>query len=79
MPAKLLILIATIAEMFSVILAVGGYVTIIFCGFMMVFWFYVPILYSILICIFSTVIIFGINKILYHLVLYLRKIAALKS
>lgn len=75
MPTKFF-LGASLAEMLSVVLAVGGYITIIFIGFMLVFWFYVPVFYSIVICLISALIIFGITKILNRLVNHLRKISA---
>jgi hypothetical protein len=79
MPTKFLFLGASFAEMLSVLLAICGYITIIFCGFMLVFWFYVPILISMLICLISALTIFGTTKILNRLVKYLRKTAAPKS
>jgi hypothetical protein len=64
---------ATLTDALSVILQIGGYTSIIFYGFMMIFWFYVPILYTILLCLTSALIIYGITNALNWLSNYLKK------
>ena len=75
MPAMFLLFGATLTDAISVILAICGYIAVIFTGCMMIFWFYVPVLYSILICSSSALIIYGITKALKRLSNYLKKIS----